>query len=213
MDDFITKDDLLNKLRLYSTTPDDDNIVFKQKIKNELLNCPELLYALNEQSLESELFDEEGNINYDGEWDLYFSSALGDGNIRPYLYIPQTQDETRNFLCYQTSFDEIPRYNSVEKYALITFTIIINGSDRIDKFTGLPRHDLMASIIREHFNWSNIFGTQCHIVSNKETITDNNYLVRTLVFKSTNLNNIVYTNTDSHGKKKSTMVINNIGRS
>lgn len=212
MSDLTTKEALLSKLRLYSTTPDDDNIVYKRKIKEELLNCPELLYALNEQKLESELFDDEGNINYDGEWDLYFSSYLTDGNIRPFLFIPQTQDEPHNFVCYQVHFDELPRYNSVEKYGLITFTIMVNGSDRIDKYTGIPRHDLIASIIREQFNWTNIFGTQCHIISNKETITDNNYLVRTIVFKTTNLNNIVYTSTDINGRKKSTTVINKTGR-
>lgn len=47
----------------------------------------------------------------------------------------------------------------------------------MDKLTGIPRHDLIASIIRERFNWSNIFGMQTHLISSRESTTDNNYIV------------------------------------
>lgn len=49
----VTKNDLLNKLRAYKTTPDDDVILYKQKIKNALLSNPCLLYALDDKTLES----------------------------------------------------------------------------------------------------------------------------------------------------------------
>ena len=196
-----TKEDLLNKLRSYKTAPDDDNILYKQKIKKALLSNPCLLYALNENKLESELFDHDGNINWEwneetkeyepiGEWDRYFGS---DSNIRPFLFIPDTQTEVKHYICYQTSFNESPRYNAIEKYAQITFTIFVHGNDRMDKSTGIPRHDLIASILRERINWTNIFGTHCELVSNRESTTDNNYLVRTLVFQLTALKNISQT--------------------
>ena len=60
-----TKEELLNKLRAYAETPDDDNIKYKDIIRKALLNCPELLYALNNKELESELFDEDGNLLID----------------------------------------------------------------------------------------------------------------------------------------------------
>ena len=41
----VTKNDLLNKLRAYQTTPDDENIQYKKKIKEALLSNPCLLYA------------------------------------------------------------------------------------------------------------------------------------------------------------------------
>ena len=47
----ISKDDLLNKLRAYALTPDDENIRYKEIIKNELLKLPELLYALHNEKL------------------------------------------------------------------------------------------------------------------------------------------------------------------
>lgn len=194
----VTKNDLLNKLRAYRTTPDDENIQYKKKIEKALMLNPCLLYALNEKSLESELFDDDGNINWEwnedtkeyeplGEWDRYFG---GTSNIRPYLFIPDTQTEVKHYICYQVSFDEMPRYQDTLKYTNVTFTIFVHGNDRNDKLTGIPRHDLIASIIRERFNWSNIFGMQTHLVSSKESTTDNNYLVRTLVFQVVDTNGI-----------------------
>lgn len=196
-----TKNDLLKKLREYKTTPDDENIQYKKKIEKALMLNPCLLYALNEKSLESELFDDDGNINWEwneetkeyeplGEWDRYFG---GTSNIRPYLFIPDTQTEVKHYICYQVEFDEMPRYQDTLKYTNITFTIFVHGNDRNDKLTGVPRHDLIASIIRERFNWSNIFGMQTHLISSKESTTDNNYLVRTLVFQVVDTNGIVNT--------------------
>ena len=207
----VTKDDLLNKLRAYKTTPDDENIQYKKKIEKALMLNPCLLYTLNEKSLESELFDDDGNINWKwnedtkeyepiGELERYFGS---NSNIRPFLFIPDTQTEVKHYICYQTSFNESPRYNAIEKYAQITFTIFVHGNDRMDKLTGIPRHDLIASILRERINWTNIFGTHCELVSNRESTTDNNYLVRTLVFQLTALKNI------SQTQNNKSCVINN----
>lgn len=207
----VTKNDLLDKLRAYKTTPDDENIQYKKKIEKALMLNPCLLYALNEKSLESELFDDDSNINWEwneekkeyeplGEWDRYFGS---NSNIRPFLFIPDTQTEVKHYICYQTSFNESPRYNAIEKYAQITFTIFVHGNDRMDKSTGIPRHDLIASILRERINWTNIFGTHCELVSNRESTTDNNYLVRTLVFQLTALKNI------SQTQNNKSCVINN----
>ena len=192
-----TKEELLNKLCAYADTPDDDNIKYKNIIRKALLNCPELLYALNNNELEPELFDEDGNLLIDedtgellGEVDRYFGD---NSNIRPSLFIPDTQTTVNSYVCYQVMFDELPRYSNIQKYTEITFNIFVNGKDRTDKLTGIPRHDLIASIIRERFNWSSIFGMQTHLISSKESVTDNNYLVRTLIFQVLNLNGIVNT--------------------
>ena len=211
MEKLLTKDELLQKLRAYTYTPDDDVIRYKQKIKEKLLKCPELLYALNNKNLESELFNPDGTINaeYDetgeitplGEWDRYFPY-----NIRPYIYIPETQAFTDNFLCYTVGFREIPKYNEVEYYIQIIFTILCSSAPEqaIDSLTGQSRADLIGAILREKFNWSNIFGLQCKIVSNQEDIKDTNYISRTLILESTKPNGITKTS-----PKGNTMVINN----
>ena len=197
-----TKEDLLDKLRAYADTPDDDNIKYKHIIRKALLNCPELLYALNNNELEHELFDEDGNllINKDtgellGEVDRYFGD---NSNIRPSLFIPDTQTTVNSYVCYQVMFDELPRYQNIYKYNEIIFNIFVNGKDRTDKLTGIPRHDLIASIIRERFNWSSIFGMQSKLISSKESITDNDYVVRTLIFQIEDTNSIVYTPFDEN---------------
>ena len=203
MGDFITtKEDLLNKLRAYAETPDDDNIKYKDIIRKALLSCPELLYALNNKELEPELFDEDGNLLIDkdtgellGEVDRYFGD---NSNIRSSLFIPDAQTTVNSYMCYQVMFDELPRYQNIYKYNEIIFNIFVNGEDRIDKLTGIPRHDLIASIIRERFNWSSIFGMQSKLISSKESITDNDYVVRTLIFQIEDTNSIVYTPFDEN---------------
>ena len=192
-----TKEDLLDKVRAYADTHDDDNIKYKDIIRKALLSCPELLYALNNKELEPELFDEDGNLLIDkdtgellGEVDRYFGD---NSSIRPSLFIPDTQTTVNSYVCYQVMFDELPRYQNIYKYNEIIFNIFVNGKDRTDKLTGIPRHDLIASIIRERFNWSSIFGMQSKLISSKESITDNNYVVRTLIFQIEDTNGIVYT--------------------
>ena len=198
MAELITKDDLLTKLRAYCETPDDDNIRIKTQIYHTLLSCPELLYALHRNDLESRLFDEDGNINWDsetheplGEWDAYFGES---GSIRPFLFIPETQTEVRHYLCYQVDSDENVRYNDSEKLLEVTFTIFVHEGDRIDQLTGLPRHDLIASIIRENFAWIGLEIPTLVPVYNKESTTDNHYVVRTLKYQCTLPNDLVKTN-------------------
>lgn len=195
-----SKDDLLTKLRSYSETPDDESVRYKEIIKKKLLNCPELLYALNSKELESELFDDNGNLLIDeetGELLGDVSSYFGDNSlIRPYLFLPETQTKVVNYICYQVMFDEIPKYSDRQKYTEITFNIFVHGENGIDELTGIPRHDLISSIIREKFNWSNIFGLQTKLTRSKESITDNNYIVRTLIFEISDINGIVETSYD-----------------
>ena len=191
-----TKEELLNKLRAYADTPDDDNIRIKEQIKDTFLNCPELLYAIHNKELESELFDEDGNLNIDedgnltGEVDRYFGE---NSNIRPFLFIPETQDEVKNYVCYQTSYSDLVRYNDKEKNLIVTFTIFVNGKDSMDKLTGIPRHDLIASIIREKFAWIGLEISTTTPFGDKESTTDNNYLVRTLQYEVTLPNSLCKT--------------------
>ena len=191
-----TKEELLNKLRAYADTPDDDNIRIKEQIKDTFLNCPELLYAIHNKELESELFDEDENLNIDedgnltGEVDRYFGE---NANIRPFLFIPETQDEVKNYVCYQTGYSDLVRYNDKEKNLIVTFTIFVNGKDSIDKLTNVPRHDLIASIIREKFAWIGLEISTPTPFGDKESTTDNNYLVRILQYEVTLPNSICKT--------------------
>lgn len=178
--DFSTKTELINKLIDYSKSPDDDNIRYKEKIKKIILSTPELLYALHDKDLEHELFNDDGTLNTEGEWDNYWGE---NSLIRPFLFFPQTSTHKKNYICYQTMFNELVRGNNVEKYLDITFTVFVNSGDIIDKYTGIPRHDLIAAILRERFAWSGFEISKTKPTFNKESIMDNTYLVRTLQFE------------------------------
>lgn len=191
--DFSTKDEMIQQLTALAVNPDDDCIRCKEIIKDTLLHCPELLYLFHEKTFEKELFNDDGTLNTEGDWDIYYGK---DGNIRPYIYIPETQEQIKHYLCYRVMFDDSPNYNKIEKYLQITFYIFVNGEDAIESNTGVCRHDLMASILRDKFNWSNIFGTQCRFISDTENITDNYFLTHTLTFELTKLNSIVKTRQD-----------------
>ena len=190
MDKLQNKQELLAKLTALTSVPDDNNIFLKEKVKKALLKSPELLYALHNPELESELFNDDGTINYEGDWTMYYGE---EGNIHPYFYLPEVQDMVRNHLCFKTDFTDIPKYNQIMCYMQVTFLVMVDVKDVIDPLTGLARHDLISSIIRERFNWSNIFGAQCKIVSNKESFTDSNYIIRTIVVEQETTNNITST--------------------
>ena len=48
---------------------------------------------------------------------------------------------------------------------------------------GAARKDLIAGILIDKFNGSNIFGNQLKLISDKPSVTDNSYSTRTLVFE------------------------------
>ena len=189
MDKLQTKQGLLAKLTALTSVPDDNNIYLKEKVKKALLKSPELLYAFHNLDLEdTELFNPDGTINYDGDWAMYYGE---EGNIHPYFFLPNTQDKVRHHLCFKTEFTDIPKNNQIMCYMNITFLVMIDVRDAIDQLTGIARHDLISSIIRERFNWSNIFGSHCNIVSDKESFTDSNYIIRTVVIEQETTNNII----------------------
>ena len=48
---------------------------------------------------------------------------------------------------------------------------------------GMDRHDLLAYLVRDVFNWTNDFGLQFKLVYNKESTIDSDYYCRTLKFE------------------------------
>lgn len=191
---FSTKGEMISQLQGYLSNPDDDTIRLKEKIKSMMLGCPKLLWALNNEEYEAELFNDDGSLNDTGEWDVYFGDT---SLIRPFLFIPETQDVVANYICYQTSTDENMRYNSEMKYFVITFTIIVHEKDSIDKVTGIARHDLIGGIIRELMAWSSSTMSSAIPIYEGESVTDNNYITKVLKFQATMPNNLVIT--DSAG--------------
>lgn len=149
---------------------DDDNTRCKQIIKKKLLDNKYIIHVLDNKELEDN----------DAEPDDYYNV-----NIRPAYIIPETQTDNKNFICFTVGWKDVPQWNKqVIKYLQITFTILCYQSTLIDKDTSLPRHDLLAALIKDEFNYSLAFGDRIQITSDLENVVDSNYCCRTLVFET-----------------------------
>ena len=181
----------IQELLKFKIKGDNDDIRFKEIIKEKLLNNEKIIYVLNNKELEDN----------DAEVDEYFGV-----NILPYYMVPGTQHNTQNFICYEVSFEEEARYNKVIKYGQIIFYILCEEKTVIEEATGIARQDLLGALIIEQFNWSNFFGNQIHLISDRPSVVDNHYPCRTLIFEGQ------FTNSISKTKDGSSMVINNWGK-
>lgn len=154
-----------------------DNIYYKEIIKNKLVNNRKIIHSLNNKDL-----DIDCPADYVGE------------NILPFYMLVDTQTKAQHYICFETSFDEIPRYNNVMKMGRVIFYILCDNKDIYDKHSGIARHDLLAALITDEFNWTNMFGTQIKLVSDQPMVIDSNYAGRTLIFEQTTTNSIVKNN-------------------
>ena len=172
----------LEYLRNLKRVPNEDDIRYKEVIKRRLLENNKIIYLLHNKELEDS----------DASNDDYFND-----NILPYYLISPTQTEVKNFLCFETSFDGVSRDNSVIKYQKIIFYIICHNKDINVAEVGVARHDLLAAVLIDEYQGSNIFGTQLKLISDKASVVDNNYSARTLIFEQKTTNSI----TDKDGKE------------
>lgn len=158
----------------YKKHYENDNIFYKEIIKDKLINNSQIIRSLNNKDL-----DPDCPADYVGE------------NILPFYLIVDTQTKTKNYICFETSFDEVARYNKIMKLGQVIFYIICDNKEIYDKESGIARHDLLAALISDEFDWTNMFGTQIHLVSDRPTAIDNNYVGRTLIFEQTTTNSII----------------------
>ena len=150
----------------------DDIITMKRKIKQMLISNEDLLEALNNPDI------------LDGSPDEYL-----DNNIYDFLRVPQTQDTVRTFVCFTVDDIEDHRFNEVMKIQQIQVNAICHLSDMSTKY-GMSRHDLLGYLLREKFNWTNLFGLKFKLVYNKESPIDSDYYCRTLKFEATKPNSL-----------------------
>ena len=178
--DYLTEEDI-RILRHYKNEPDEDNVRYKEIIKQKLLDNNRIIYLLNDEEL----------IESGAENDEYFGIC-----ILPFFLIAPTQHKVRHFICFETSFEGIMRNNSAMKAQEIIFHIMVEQKDIIVKELGVARHDLIAAEIINMFQGCNDFGNQLKLISCKPSTTDTNYATYTLVFEQYTPNSI----TRSDGK-------------
>ena len=149
----------------------DDIGSMKRHIKQKLIDDMDILEALN------------------SDIDIDSPDEFLDKHIFGFVRIPQTQDTVRNFICVTIDDVEDHRFNEIMKIQNLTFTVICHLSDMKTKY-GIDRHDLLGYLIRDIFNWTNMFGLQFHLIYNKENVIDGDYYCRTLKFEATKTNSL-----------------------
>ena len=102
----------LEELRRLRNEPDEVDVRYKQIIKQRLLTNNKIIFLIHNKELE------------DAEPDEYLGV-----NILPYYLIAPTQTNVKNYICFETSFDEVSRGNSVMKIQQIIFYILCHHSD------------------------------------------------------------------------------------
>lgn len=149
----------------------DDISIMKRQIKQKLIDDPDILEALH------------------SEIDIDSPDEFLDTHIFGFLRIPSTQDTVRNFICISVDDIEDHRFNEIIKIQSLQFTVISHLSDIKTEY-GIDRHDLLGYLIRDIFNWTNMFGLQFHLIYNKEGNLDGDYYCRTLKFEAEKLNSL-----------------------
>ena len=157
----------------------DDIIEMKRLIKQKLIDEVDILEALNNPDIDIDSPDE-----------------FLDNNIFGFIRIPTTQDTVRNFICFTVNDIEENRFNEVMKTQYIQFNAICHLDDMKTEY-GIDRHDLLGYLIRDTFNWTNIFGLQFKLITNKESTIDSDYYCRTLQFEATKPNSLNKARTDN----------------
>lgn len=148
----------------------DDIIEIKRLIKQKLISDTDILEALHNPDIDIDSPDE-----------------FLDNNIYGFIRIPTTQDTVRNFICFTVDDIEDHAYNDAMKIQYIQFCTICHLDDMKTEY-GIDRHDLLGYLIRDVFNWTNIFGLQFKLIYNKESTIDSDYYCRTLKFEATKPN-------------------------
>ena len=144
---------------------DDDIIRKKRIIEQTLYSDEDIVEVIDDHDIDPSCPEE-----------LVYSS------IYPFIRIPGTQDESKNFVTFSVSdMGRMPN-NEVMKSQYVQFVVFVHKDLAKTKY-GMARHDCLGYLIRDIFNLSNVLGPQMNLVPNIEGVTDTDYLTRTLKFE------------------------------
>ena len=123
----------------------DDIARFKHKVMTELTSNVDILRTLHNDNLESKILN----------WDSPNGDIYRDVNIFDYMKLPSLRDEVANYVCF-----EVITENSFSNDFVLTSVVFRTVSHVNDMKTdwGIQRHDLLALIIKNEFDWTKVFG-------------------------------------------------------
>ena len=174
------------RLASYKYIVDNDNIRIKEIIKQKLLANDDIIHVLDNKELQES----------DAENDEYFWV-----NIFPVYMVNPTQTDSQNFICFTVGYENIEKnftnsnrkINDLVRHLHIVFNILCEYKNLKEPDTGIARHDLLAALITNEFNFTNFFGRKVQLLSDREIVVDAKYASRELVFTMITDNNVAQT--------------------
>lgn len=147
--------------------------IYKHKIMQMLTEDEDLISTLNNEELKGRNGDAYRFIN-----------------IFNFLKIPDTQSTVKNFVCFEVNDVEQPRYTDglMKKYLVFR---TVSHADDVQTDYGMARQDLLAAIIKNKFDWSQVFGMHLEKVQDYGKVTENGYYYREFIYETTTVNNLV----------------------
>ena len=151
----------------------DDIELYKYKIMQMLTEDTDLISALHNHELAGHKGDDYRFVN-----------------IFNFLKIPDTQSTVKNFVCFEVNDVEQPRYTEglMKKYIIFR---TVSHEDDVQTAYGIARQDLLALIIKNKFDWSQVFGMHIEKIHDNGKISENGYYYREFIYETTATNNLV----------------------
>lgn len=150
----------------------DDIFRYKYKIMQMLISNQDILHALHNDELS------KGNEVING--DLYRDVCIFD-----FMKLPDNKTEVKNYVCFEVN--DVSSYDSLVNKRIIFRTVSHEDDYKTD--WGISRHDLLASIIKNEFDWSNALGMHFEKESDNGYVTNDGYYYREIIYKIVSPNN------------------------
>ena len=150
-----------------------DDIIRKKRIVSKMLySDPDIIEVLDNKELDPDCPEEY----------LYT-------NIYPFIRIPDTQDTSKSYITFLLDDMEDSPVNEAMKSQYLKVVIFV-PKELVQTKWGAERHDLLAFLVKDIFHLSNKLGLQLKLFSDKEGVTDADFITRTLQFRSVTPNSI-----------------------
>lgn len=147
---------------------DSDLMQYKKKIMSLLIQNENIVSAIDEPDLSPD--------------ELIYN------NIFPFLKVPKTQEEAKCYVTMKVDTTNIQR-NEIYKNFVITICVLCHESKMCTPYGGI-RTDVIAGEIVRLLNWREDIGFTLELTSDTESILNEDYHIRQLVFETITSNSM-----------------------
>lgn len=144
----------------------DETIRYKHKIMEVLLNCDDLLHTLHCTEL-------------DNSGDIVDRYAYKNVCIFDYMKLPEFKTNVRNYICFEIR-DSNPFDSHITRRIIFR---VVSHLDEMETDWGVNRPDLLACIIKNEFDWTNLLGISLMKQYDEASVADNDYYYREISYK------------------------------